>query len=136
MSRRISAIKPENNLAGMQLGLQSIRGWERFQVVTEGKAGVFANFYTQQKTDTASGPAQYLTDFAPVDESQHGTDVAAMFELSIMARFRCTDHLWLRLGYQVYCVTGLALGPAQLNGYTHNSTVALDGLSAGVDMAW
>ena len=52
-------------------------------------------------------------------------------------RCRLSPSLWLRAGYQFYCVTGLALGPRQQpDHYDHGGTVALDGLSLGVESAW
>jgi hypothetical protein len=125
-----------NDLVGMQLGLQSVRGWDRFQLITEGKVGLLANFYTQRGIDSGGGTANSLIGFTPFDQSRSGTDVSALFELSLAARCRLNSHLWLHLGYQLYCVTGLALGPRQLGGYDHNGTVVLDGLSLGLEMAW
>ena len=46
--------KTENNLVGMQTGLQLISGWNRYQFEVEGKAGLMANFYRQHATDAAS----------------------------------------------------------------------------------
>ena len=122
-----------NNLVGMQIGLQGVRGWDRFQFITEGKVGLLANFYTQQGSDSAGGNPP---GFVPLNVSQNGTDLSALFELSITARLRVTQYLWLRAGYQLYCVTGLALAPRQLGGPDHNGTVTLDGLSLGLETAW
>ena len=122
-----------NNMVGPQLGLQCVRGWDRFQLITEAKIGVLANFYTQQGTDVAGGNP---SGFTPMDISRSGTDVSALFEASIMARFRVSQYLWLRAGYQFYAVTGLALGPRQLGGADHNGVVGLDGLSLGLETAW
>jgi hypothetical protein len=119
-----------NNLVGMQLGLQWMRGWQRFQFSTEAKVDLGANFYTQHGTDSGTGVP------APTDGSHSGTDFAALFEFSLLARFRMTDLLWLRLGYQYYAATGLALGPRQMGGWDRNGTVALDGLSLGIEAAW
>ena len=122
-----------NNLVGMQIGLQGVRGWDRFQVITEGKVGLLANFYTQQGIDSAGGNPP---GFTPLDASHNGTDLAALFEVSITARLRVSQYLWLRAGYQFYCVTGLALAPRQLSGQDHGGTVSLDGLSLGLETAW
>jgi hypothetical protein len=122
-----------NNLVGPQLGLQCVRGWDRFQLITEGKIGLMANFYTQQGSDVAGGNPQ---GFSPMDISRNGTDLSALFEVSITARFRVSQYLWLRLAYQAYAVTGLALAPRQLGGADHNGVVGLDGLSLGLETAW
>ena len=116
----------------MQAGLQWGWGWDRLQFSTEGKVGLYANVYNQHKIDTGSGPA----DITPADISHSGTDLAALFELSLLARFRINQALWLRLGYQCYCATGLALAPRQLGSWGRNGAVALDGLSLGVEAGW
>jgi hypothetical protein len=126
-----------NNLVGPQLGLHCVRGWDRFQLLSEAKLGVMANFYTQQGSDVASGNP---SNFTPLSSSTNGTDASVLFEISIMARFRMTDYLWLRAGYQFYAVTGLALGPRQLGtqpgSADRNGTICLDGLSLGLETAW
>ena len=57
-----------------------------------------------------------------------------------MARYRINQVLWLRLGYQYYCATGLALAPRQLTTtpppWDHNGTVGLDGFSLGLEADW
>jgi len=130
--------KTQNELLGLQAGLQWTRGWNRFQLVTEGKAGLFANIYNQKGNNlNSSGATEGMpAGFLPFNVSHDGTDVAALFELSLLARYRLTDFLWLRLGYQGYCITGLALGPRQLGGYSHGGTVAFDGPSVGLEATW
>ena len=76
---RILNWQTNNNLIGMQLGLQWAWGWDRFQLSTEVKAGLFANVYSQHGTDSGSLTA----GFQPFDVSHNGTDLAALFE------FRC-----------------------------------------------
>ncbi len=125
-----------NNLVGPQIGIQWVRGWDRFQLTTEGKFGLMANFYTQRAADTAGGTSGMPSGFQPFDVSQNGTGVSALFEFSLLANFRVSERLWVRAGYQLYCVTGLALGPRQLEKFTHGGTVALDGLSLGLEATW
>jgi len=120
----------KNNLVGMQLGLQWAWGWDRFQLSTEAKIGLFANIYSQQGTDSVSGTG----GFPSFDASHSGTDLAALFELSVLLRYRVTSCLWLRAGYQCYGVTGLALSPRQLADYDAGGTVGLDGLSLGLEL--
>ena len=119
----------KNNLIGAQLGLQWAWGWDRFQLSTEAKVGLYANAYSQQETDTISGTAAVPS----LQDSHSGTDLAVLFELSLMARYRITDCLWLRGGYQYYCASGLATGPRQLGGFDDRGTVQLDGLSIGME---
>ena len=70
----------KNNLIGMQVGLQWTWGWDRFQLSTEGKVGLFANVYSQQGTDSINGSAS-----SPgFDVSHSGTDLSALFEFSFL----------------------------------------------------
>jgi hypothetical protein len=121
-----------NNLIALQLGLQWAWGWDRFQLSVEGKVGLGANVYSQQGTDSASGVA----GFQAFDESHNGTSFAAIFELSMLLRYRVTSNLWLRAGYQCYSMTGLALSPRQLAEYNASGTVDLNGLSLGAELTW
>ena len=125
-----------NNLLGMQAGLQWIWGWDRFQLNTEVKVGLFANFYTQQGTDAAVGPAGSPAGFTPLAVSHSDTDLAVLVEVSLLARYRLSPDLWLRLGYQFYSVSGLALAPRQLPGRDAGGAVGLDGLSLGLEWTW
>ncbi len=122
----------KNNLIGAQLGLQWAWGWDRFQLSTEAKVGLFANVYSQHGADSGSG----IAGFQSFDGSHSGTDLAAIFEFSVLLRYRITSRLWLRAGYQYYGVTGVALGPRQLDGYDAAGSVGLDGLSLGAEMTW
>jgi hypothetical protein len=122
----------KNNLIGAQLGLQWAWGWDRFQLSTEAKIGLYANVYSQHKTDTGSG----IADFQPLDVSHNGSDLAAVFEFSVLLRYRVTSCLWLRAGYQYYGVTGVALGPRQLADYDASGSVGFDGLSLGAELTW
>ena len=98
-----------NNLVGVQTGLQFVHGWGRFQWETGVKAGLMVNMYKQHGTDTASDPGGMPAGFVPGDASANGTAMAGLFEVSVAARMRITDELWLRLGYQFYDITGVAL---------------------------
>jgi hypothetical protein len=120
----------KNNLIGMQLGLQWAWGWDRFQLSTEAKIGLFANIYSQQGTDSVSG----TSGFQSSDASHGSTDLAALFEFSVLLRYRITSCMWLRAGYQYYGVSGLALGPRQLGGFDSNGSLGLDGLSLGLEL--
>ena len=90
-----------------ELGLHWSWGWDRFEVSTEGKIGLYANIYSQHGTDTGSN----IAGFQPFDVTHNGTDLAAIFEFSLLLRYRLTSCLWLRAGYQYYGVTGVARVP-------------------------
>ena len=122
-----------NNLIGAQTGLLFVHGWSRFQWESGFKSALMANFYHQHGTDTASNPP---AGFTPFDVSNSGSDLSALFEVSVGVRYRLTDNLGLRLGYQFYDITGLALAPRQLANFGHGGNVALDGLSIGLQGTW
>lgn len=57
-----------------------------------------------------------------------------LVEVSLLLRYRVTDCMWLRAGYQYVCVGGLAIGPRQLGGFDDKGTVQFDGLSLGLEL--
>jgi hypothetical protein len=131
------AANTTNNLVGGQTGLLFVHGWSRFQWEAGVKFGLMANIYHQHKTDTASNSSGGVpAGFNPYDISNNGSDLSALFELSFAVRYRLSENLGLRLGYQVYDITGLALGPRQLGSFGHGGNVALDGLSIGLQATW
>jgi hypothetical protein len=125
-----------NNLIGGQTGLLFVHGWSRFQWEAGLKVGLLANIYRQHGTDTASSSTAIPAAFVPYDISNSGSGLSGLFELSFAARYRLTDNLGLRLGYQVYDITGLALAPRQLSSFGHGGNVAFDGLSIGLQANW
>ena len=127
------AYNTTNNLIGVQTGVLFVHGWSRFQWEAGLKFGLMANIFHQHGTDTASNPP---AGFVPYDISNSGSDLSALFEVSVGVRYRLTDNLGLRLGYQFYDITGLALAPRQLGGFGHGGNVALDGFSIGLQANW
>ena len=128
------ACSTTNNLVGPQTGLLFVHGWDRFQWEIGLKFGLMANMYHQQISDSASGNVP--AGFVPYSATNNGTSLSALFEVSVAARFRLSDNLWLRLGYQFYDITGMALAPRQLGGFGHGGNLALDGLSIGLQTTW
>ena len=126
------AIQAKNSLIGMQSGLQMLWGRDRLQLSTEAKVGLYANFYAEHATDSGSGSPAIV----PSDGAQNGCDLAMVFEASALLRYRLVRELWLRAGYQYYCITGLALAPRQLPSWSHGGVVGLDGASLGVELDW
>ena len=125
-----------NNLVGAQTGLLFVHGWSRVQWEAGLKFGLMANIYHQHNIDTAANSSGVPTGFTPIDVSNNGGDLSALFEISFAACYRLTENLGLRLGYQVYDITGLALAPRQLGGFGHGGWVAFDGLSIGLRATW
>ncbi|MEN6451882.1 MAG: hypothetical protein ABFC96_15435 [Thermoguttaceae bacterium] len=120
--------KTLNNLIGLQVGLQGGWTWDRFQLTAEAKIGLYANIYSQHGSDTGTGAG-----FLAYEDSHSGTDLSALFEFSLMGRYRITENFWVRGGYQFYTAGGLALGPRQLAGNDTGGCIGLDGLSIGVE---
>jgi hypothetical protein len=129
-------INTTNNLVGGQTGLLFLYGWSRFEWEVGAKFGLMANICRQHFTDVASEPSGTPAGFNPLNTSSSGCGLSALFEISLAARYRLSDNLWLRLGYQFYDITGLALAPRQLDGWGHGAYVALDGFSIGLQAAW
>ena len=125
-----------NNLWGVQTGLLFTQGWNRFRWEAGLKVGVMVNSYSQHGTDTVSDPAGVPAGFKPYDISNSGSGVSGLGEFTLAACYRLTDNLWCRLGYQVYDIGGLALGPRQLGGFGHGGNVCLDGVSIGLQATW
>jgi hypothetical protein len=125
-----------NNLIGAQTGLLFLYGWSHFQWEVGMKFGLMANIYRQHMTDTASEPSGTPAGFNPYDITNSGCGLSGLFELSLAARIRLSENLWLRLGYQFYDIGGLATGPRQLDGWGHGANLALDGFSIGLQATW
>ncbi len=131
-------IKAVNNLVGPQVGVQLLDDWKRFQLSTEFKAGLFANFISASYSNLNSSGAisGNPAGFISVNQSQTTTGVAGVFEISVIGRYRVTDHLWIRGGWNDYFIAGLALGPRQLGAFSHGASISLDGPSLGIEASW
>ncbi len=113
-----------------------VHGWSRFQWEAGLKFGLMANIYHQHGTDTASEASGLPPDFKSYDISNGGSDLSALFEVSLVGCYRLNENLSLRLGYQFYDITALALAPRQLGSFSHGGNVAFDGLSLGLQTTW
>ncbi len=114
----------------MQLGLHWSWECDRFHLSSEAKVGLFANAYSQERADSVGGTGGFQSSAI----SHSGADLSAMFELSLLLRYRIASSLWLRAGYQYYGFSGLAIAPRQFGGYDAGGTVGLDGLSIGLEL--
>jgi hypothetical protein len=131
-------IKTANNLLGPQVGVEFIRDWGRFQLNTELKGGLFANFASENYSNlNSSGVINgNPVGFVPVNASHQGTNVAGIFEFSLIGRYRVGEHLWIRGAWNDYFLAGLALGPRQLGHFSTGGSIGLDGPSIGLEAAW
>ena len=132
-------ISTTNNLLGPQIGagVQSANG-NGFQLISDIKAALFANFVSASYSNlNSSGVTQgNPAGFIPYSQTDRGTEVAGLFEVSVIGRYRLGDHWWLRGGYQTTYLGGLALGPRQLAAYDHRGGLTLDGPSLGFEADW
>jgi hypothetical protein len=131
-------ISTTNNLLGPQIGVEYNRKWERFQLITDVKAALFANFVSASYSNLNSSGVteENPVGFIPFSEKDRGTEVAGLFEVSVIGRYRLNDHWWLRGGYQSTYLGGLALGPRQLAAFDHRGGLTLDGPSLGFEADW
>ncbi len=131
-------IRAANNLIGPQIGAEWTSYWNRFQLTSGVKAGVFANFSSASFSNLNSSGviSGNPAGFFPVDQSAHATNVAGLVEFTLMARYRVTEHFWLLGGYQTYYLGGLALGPRQLASFDHSGGLSLSGPSVGLETNW
>lgn len=131
-------IHTANDLLGPQIGVAWSSFWNRLEITSELKAALFANFSSASfsNLDSSGVISGNPPGFVAVDQSAHTTNVAGLLELSILARYRVSEHIWLRGGYQSYFLDGLALGPRQLAAFDHHGGLTLDGPSVGVETNW
>lgn len=125
-----------NNLFGVQTGLLFVRGWSRVQWEAGLKFGLMANIFRQHGIDSLSAASVVPAGFNYVDTSNTGCGISGLFEVTLAACYRITDNLGIRLGYQFYDLTGMALAPRQLTSFGHGGNVALDGVSIGLQATW
>ncbi len=123
--------KTTNNLVGVQTGLLFVHGWSRVQWEAGLNLGLMANIYHQHGADTVTATSTG-SPLGFTSWDNNGSGLSGLFEVSFAACYRLTDNLGLRLGYQVYDITGLALAPRQLSSYGHGGNVCFDGLSIGL----
>ena len=102
------AWQTKNSLIGAQLGLQWAWGWDRFQLSTEAKIGLFANIYSQRGTDSGSG----IDGFQSFDVTHTGTDLAAIFEFSVLLRYSRHLEPMAAGGLPVLRCNGRGAGPS------------------------
>jgi len=131
-------VRTANNLLGPQIGAEWTSYWNRFELSSTVKAGLFANFNSESYSNlnssgvTTGNPAGFI----PFEQTVHDTNVAGLLEFSLMGRYRATEHVWLLGGYQTYYLAGLALGPRQLGSFDHTGGLSLSGPSLGLETNW
>ena len=125
--------RTKNNLIGMQLGLQWTWGWDRFQLSTEGKVGLFANVYSQQGTDSING----ATNYPGFDVSAQRHRSVRTLRVLVVGPFPADRMYVAPRGLPVLLCDRAGNRSAQLGpslGYDAGGTVGLDGLSVGLEL--
>ena len=134
-----------NHLIGVHVGAMRQTGGDRFKVGLRGKAGLFLNFVSQES---------HLLDFNAANVPPARTDLrtresdvalATLIELGAYGLYRVSDRCWLRAGYDLLFVSGLALASEQLDipqwtnsrtTLSDNGSVIYHGPSAGLMFNW
>jgi hypothetical protein len=126
-----------NYLVGSQLGWGARRDWSRLSLNLEGKAGLFANFLQQRRSNLNStgvnGGFPAITAF---DESHSTTSVAGVLDASAIVGYQLSRRLAVRGGYQVLYLPGVALASNQLAGLSRSGDPLLHGPSLGLESRW
>jgi hypothetical protein len=127
-----------NNLFGLQGGARLVQACGNWSYDLTGKAGVFGNSISssQQVIDAATTVRSVRTT---------GEQVAFLGELGLNGNYQFSQNWFLRGGYQVYWLDGVALAPEQLDftntptsGTNLNKTGSLfmQGAHAGLMARW
>jgi hypothetical protein len=128
-----------NNLFGGQIGARLAHACSAWSYDLTGKAGVYGNVInmTQNVSDFNAAPVR--------NTSTNSGQVAFIGDIALNAYYQFSQNWYLRGGYQVYWVEGLALGPSQLdftNSGTSGTTVSktdslfMHGANAGLMARW
>lgn len=121
-------IDANNHLVGIQTGLRYDRqACPRFNWNVLGKAGVYANFVSQDTLLRDDNNTVLIRDFTNRQE-----DVAFIAEFGVNLRYAITRRIELTGGYLLVFVDGLALAPEQLDFST--SATAGSGLNSDGDL--
>jgi hypothetical protein len=136
--------KTTNNLYGAQIGLGG-QLWElgRFSLDGVLKAGVYDNV-AEQSAEVSMQKQLYPTHAAT-------NAVALVGEAGLHAKYRLSDHLALKVGYEALWLDGVALAPGQIRetyttspspvsatalGVNHGSNALFQGATAGLELSF
>lgn len=135
----ISNHHADNNLYGFQIGgdYRTSMSERRVGLQLGGKAGIFGNDSRMHATAT-------VPLLGPVAASASAGQTSFIGEINLVGLLRLRDHVYLRGGYQVMWIEGLALAPDQVAtaNFMGASTVNtgggifLHGAIAGLELRW
>ena len=135
------AVRTSSNLFAGQLGLRGRTQWQHWAVEGWLKAGLAGASLAGSLT-AIGDPSPVLP--MPAGGSQAGT-VGGIFDMNASIVRRLGENWWLRLGYNSFWLTGVALAPDQSALLTSpqtapaldvNKTVWLGGANLGVEKRW
>jgi hypothetical protein len=132
-------ITTQNDLLGVQLGLELTEQHCRWNWGATGKLGGYVNFAEQHTLYDSQVGAQTFTR----DELKTDEELTLGLELNLRASYQIRPNLALRVGYNFMYLQGLALGPQQLEFNTANTPILrtgnhyfLDGGNIGIEWVW
>lgn len=135
------SVRTSSNLFAGQLGLRGRTEWRLWAVEGWLKAGLAGAALSQSQSaivDPNTGP------YRPAGGSQAGT-VGGIFDFNVSLVRRLGETWWLRLGYNSFWLTGVALAPDQFDFAAStlasttldaNKTVWLGGANLGLEKRW
>lgn len=124
-----------NYLIGGQLGARVDYAWDRLSAFALGKAGIYGNHWKNGQHDVVVSSV----GFPPPDIDIHnrGTSLAGLLESQVGLRYRITDRIGMRAGYNLYYLPGVALQPMPNGGEpNHTAGLFLHGASVGWEINW
>ncbi len=132
-------VRASNDLYGAQFGLRLRHCWGPWSLEGTGKLGIYGN---------DANTSQVLTDFPAFtlrQTSASDSDVALLAELNATLVRQISDHWFVRGGYNLIWIDGIALAPDQLDftlastsGTTIDTgnTMFLHGVNVGIEARW
>jgi hypothetical protein len=132
-------VRASNDLYGGQFGVRLRHCRGPWSVEGTGKIGLFGNDANMNQTVTD------FPDFVVRQTSSSDTDLALLGELNLSLIRQVSDHWYVRGGYNLIWIDGIALAPDQLDfslsstsGTTidDDNTMFLHGVNVGLEARW
>lgn len=137
------SVSTSSQLFGPQIGLKGRRQWNNWAVEGWAKT-MLAGSFTSSAADPIFSSVSPANIIRPA-RATSDVDVGFVADLNYSLSRRLGDHWWLRLGYNLIWVTGVALAPNQFD-FTDTATsgtnliggssVFLHGANLGLEARW
>jgi len=137
------SVTTSSQLFGPQIGLKERRQWKNWAVEGWAKT-MLAGTFTSSYADAITSPLTPGVEYRPAREV-NDAGVGFVADLNYSLTRRLGDHWWLRLGYNLIWVTGVALAPNQFDftdtatsgtNLISGSSVFLHGANLGLEARW